>query len=119
MVGHFVCPYGRSISDKFALGYALGAQRKRVHEIAGLVPDSLMNKTVEARLDEPDTSGNYTLEGFSQMLDQTVRLVARIALLRVRSPVFAIRVELNRSPTRAGIAHIARQPSIYKGRVWL
>jgi adenylate kinase len=75
----------------------LGRTASGFMNMGELVPDSLIEKMVEARLDEPDTARGYILDGFPRTLDQAVWLIGRIAALRERIPVFAVRIQMKRS----------------------
>ena len=76
---------------------SLGRTAKEFMDIGELVPDSLIKKMVEARLDQPDTARGYILDGFPRTLDQTVWLIEKITALPEKFPVFAVRIHVSRS----------------------
>ena len=97
---------GDLLRANVAAGTELGAQAKTVMDAGRLVPDELVNRMVDRRLQEPDTARGYLLDGFPRTLAQAEwldeELECRAAGSANRSedcpPVIAvsIRVEYNR-----------------------
>jgi hypothetical protein len=56
-----------------AKGTSLGVVAKEIMGRGELVPDSLVNEMVAARLDEPDTAEGYILDGFPRTLPPRAR----------------------------------------------
>jgi adenylate kinase len=60
-----------------------------------LVPDSLVNEMVAARLQEPDTATGYILDGFPRTLAQAGWLDGRLAGTPQGLPVVAVSIQVN------------------------
>ena len=78
-------------------GTALGKAAREVMQRGELVPDSLVNEMVAARLLEPDTARGYILDGFPRTLPQAGWLDGRLAKETKGLPVVAVslRVDYN------------------------
>jgi adenylate kinase len=78
-------------------GTALGKAAREVMQRGELVPDSLVNEMVAARLLEPDTVRGYILDGFPRTLPQASWLDGRLAKETKALPVVAVslRVDYN------------------------
>src|ERR1700751_5369128 len=68
-------------------GTALGKIAKETMDRGELVPDSLVNDMVAARLREPDTIKGYILDGFPRTLPQAGWLDGRLATESMALPV--------------------------------
>jgi adenylate kinase len=82
----------RSNRDK---GTPLGREAKEVMDRGELVPDSLVNGMVAARLQEPDTSNGYILDGFPRTLPQADWLDGRLAAQPDALPVIAVSIQVD------------------------
>jgi adenylate kinase len=60
-----------------------------------LVPDSLVNEMVAARLQEPDTANGYILDGFPRTLVQAGWLDGRLAAQATSLPVVAVSIHVD------------------------
>jgi adenylate kinase len=60
-----------------------------------LVPDSLVNEMVAARLVEPDTVRGYILDGFPRTLPQAGWLDGRLAAQQLALPVVAVSISVD------------------------
>jgi len=60
-----------------------------------LVPDSLVNDMVAARLQEPDTIKGYILDGFPRTLPQAGWLDARLGAQQVSLPLVAVSIHVD------------------------
>jgi adenylate kinase len=60
-------------------GTPLGRAAKEIMDRGELVPDSLVNEMVATRLQEPDTTNGYILDGFPRTLPQAGWLDGRLA----------------------------------------
>jgi adenylate kinase len=78
-------------------GTALGKAAREVMQRGELVPDSLVNEMVAARLLEPDTVRGYILDGFPRTLPQASWLDGRLLKETKGLPVVAVslRVDYN------------------------
>src|SRR5579872_1406333 len=59
-------------------GTALGRKAKEVMAAGKLVPDELVNEMVAQRLQQPDTSNGYILDGYPRTIGQAEWLDARV-----------------------------------------
>ena len=76
-------------------GTVLGKIAKETMDRGELVPDSLVNEMVAARLMEPDTVGGYILDGFPRTLPQAGWLDGRLAAERMALPVVAVSIHVD------------------------
>src|SRR3954454_2346809 len=76
-------------------GTALGRIAKETMDRGELVPDSLVNQMVAARLQEPDTIKGYILDGFPRTLPQAGWLDARLAAQHVSLPLVAVSLHVD------------------------
>ena len=67
-----------------AQGTSLGRAAKEIMGRGELVPDSLVNEMVAARLQQPDTANGYILDGFPRTLGQADWLDSRLAAQAAR-----------------------------------
>ncbi len=78
-----------------AQGTPLGKTAKEIMGRGDLVPDSLVNEMVAARLLEPDTARGYILDGFPRTLGQANWLDDRLAAQIESLPVVAVDIQVN------------------------
>ena len=76
-------------------GTPLGKIAKATMDRGELVPDSLVNDMVAARLQEPDTIKGYILDGFPRTLPQAGWLDARLAAQQVSLPLVAVSIHVD------------------------
>ena len=78
-------------------GTPLGVIARETMDRGELVPDSLVNEMVAARLQEPDTIKGYILDGFPRTLPQAGWLDGRLTNQTMSLPVVAVsmRVDYN------------------------
>lgn len=67
--------FRKNIAD----GTPLGVQVKAIVDAGDYVPDSLTNALVAGRLDEPDASGGFLLDGYPRTTDQVSYLTDLLA----------------------------------------
>jgi adenylate kinase len=79
-----------NVAQKTALGKAAREAMQR----GNLVPDSLVNEMVAARLVEPDTVRGYILDGFPRTLPQAKWLDGHLAAQPETLPVIAVRLHV-------------------------
>src|SRR3974390_28055 len=70
---------GDLLRANVAQGTPLGKAAKEIMHRGELVPDSLVNEMVAVRLQEPDTSNGYILDGFPRTLAQAHWLDGRLS----------------------------------------
>jgi adenylate kinase len=76
-------------------GTPLGIIARETMERGELVPDSLVNEMVAARLVEPDTVRGYILDGFPRTLPQAGWLDGRLAAQQLALPVVAVSISVD------------------------
>lgn len=65
---------GDMLRDAVARGTALGREVAATLDAGGLVPDDMIIRVVDARLQQPDTTAGFVLDGFPRTLPQAVAL---------------------------------------------
>jgi adenylate kinase len=76
-------------------GTPLGKIAKATMDRGELVPDSLVNDMVAARLQEPDTIKGYILDGFPRTLPQAGWLDGRLSNQTMSLPVVAVSIHVD------------------------
>jgi len=76
-------------------GTPLGIIARETMDRGELVPDSLVNEMVAARLVEPDTIRGYILDGFPRTLPQAGWLDGRLAAQQLALPVVAVSISVD------------------------
>jgi adenylate kinase len=76
-------------------GTPLGIIARETMDRGELVPDSLVNEMVAARLIEPDTVRGYILDGFPRTLPQAGWLDGRLAAMQLCLPVVAVNISVD------------------------
>jgi adenylate kinase len=86
---------GDLLRANVAQGNSLGKAAREVMQRGELVPDSLVNEMVAARLLEPDTVRGYILDGFPRTLPQASWLDGRLAARTEGLPVVAVSLHVD------------------------
>jgi adenylate kinase len=86
---------GDLLRSHVAQGTALGRAAKEIIGRGELVPDTMVNEMVAARLLEPDTVRGYILDGFPRTLGQARWLDERLAAQVGALPVVAVSIQVN------------------------
>jgi adenylate kinase len=86
---------GDLLRANVAKGTPLGKVAKELMGRGELVPDSLVNEMVAARLKEPDASKGYILDGFPRTLGQANWLDGRLAAENNALPVIAVSIQVD------------------------
>ena len=86
---------GDLLRANVAEGTKVGKVAKEIMGRGELVPDSLVDEMVAARLLQPDTARGYILDGFPRTLGQAQWLDARIAAQIESLPVVAVNIQVN------------------------
>jgi adenylate kinase len=86
---------GDLLRGNVAQGTNLGKTAKEIMARGELVPDSLVDEMVAARLLEPDTARGYILDGFPRTLGQAHWLDGRLAAQIESLPVVAVSIQVN------------------------
>jgi len=87
---------GELLRSNVAEDTFLGRSVKEIISRGDLVPDSLINEMVEARLSEPDTRYGYILDGFPRTLDQAMWLTELLTKLHGGTPFLPIHVHMGK-----------------------
>ncbi len=85
---------GDLLRANVAEGTKLGIAAKEIMARGELVPDSLVDEMVAARLLEPDTARGYILDGFPRTLGQANWLDGRLAAQIEALPVVAVSIQV-------------------------
>jgi adenylate kinase len=86
---------GDLLRANVAKGTPLGKVAKELMGRGELVPDSLVDEMVAARLKEPDTAKGYILDGFPRTLGQAGWLDGRLASEGQPLPVIAVSIQVD------------------------
>jgi adenylate kinase len=85
---------GDLLRGNVAKGTELGKIAKEIMGRGELVPDSLVNEMVAVRLQEPDTTKGFILDGFPRTLVQANWLDGRLAAQANTLPVIAVSIQV-------------------------
>jgi adenylate kinase len=86
---------GDLLRGNVSRGTDLGRLAKEIMGRGELVPDSLVEDMVAARLLEPDTGKGYILDGFPRTLGQAAWLDGKLAARTQGLPVVAVSIQVN------------------------
>jgi adenylate kinase len=86
---------GDLLRANVAAGTSLGRVAKEIMGRGELVPDSLVDEMVAARLKKPDTAKGYILDGFPRTLGQANWLDDRLAQDSQGLPVIAVSIQVD------------------------
>ena len=70
---------GDMLRDEVARGTDLGREAKPIMDAGGLVPDELVVRMIDARLNQPDASRGVLLDGYPRTLAQATALNSMLA----------------------------------------
>ena len=84
---------GDMLREAIAAGTPLGLQVKPIYDAGELVPDEIMVGLIRERLEEPDTTDGFALDGFPRTIRQAEALDATLREVgRELTVVFALQV---------------------------
>jgi adenylate kinase len=86
---------GDLLRANVAQSTTLGKAARESMQRGELVPDSLVNEMVAARLTEPDTARGYILDGFPRTLPQATWLDGRLATQPNALPIIAVNLKVD------------------------
>jgi adenylate kinase len=98
LVKHWGIPHistGDLLRANAAKGTTLGKASKEIMQRGELVPDSLVDDMVAERLEKPDTTKGYILDGFPRTLGQVAWLDGRLAAESGSLPVIAVMIQVD------------------------
>ena len=70
---------GDMLRDEVARDTALGREARPIMDAGGLVPDDLVVRMIESRLNDPDAARGVLLDGFPRTVPQAIALDAMLA----------------------------------------
>jgi adenylate kinase len=76
---------GDMLRERIAAGDALGMEAAGIMQAGGLVPDALVNRMVEDRIEQPDCEKGFILDGYPRTVDQARLLGGLLAARRGNS----------------------------------
>ena len=86
---------GDLLRGNVADGTEFGKMADEIMKCGRLVPDSLVNDMVAARLEQPDTANGFILDGFPRTLVQAEWIDGRIAQHPGSLPVVAVKIQVD------------------------
>lgn len=86
---------GDMLRERIAAGDALGMEAGQIMQSGGLVPDSIVNRMVEDRIEQPDAVKGFILDGYPRTVDQARLLSALLASRGVAPLVVHLKVDYN------------------------
>jgi adenylate kinase len=86
---------GDMLRERVAAGDALGMQASSVMQAGGLVPDDVVNRMVEDRIEEPDCQNGFILDGFPRTVHQARLLSEVLAAKGINPLVVHLKVDYN------------------------
>jgi adenylate kinase len=86
---------GDMLRERVAAGDALGLEAARVMQAGGLVPDEVVNRMVEDRIEQPDCEKGFILDGFPRTVSQARLLSAVLAAKGIDPVVVHLKVDYN------------------------
>jgi len=86
---------GDLLRANVAEGTDFGKMAHEIMQCGGLVPDTLVNDMVAARLEDPDTTNGFILDGFPRTLPQAEWIDGRIAAHPGSLPVVAVKIQVD------------------------
>ncbi len=86
---------GDMLREHIACGDALGMEAATIMQAGGLVPDAVVNRMVEDRIDQPDSQKGFILDGYPRTVDQSRLLSGLLAARGIRPMVVHLKVDYN------------------------
>ena len=77
---------GQILRDNVQRGTAMGREADPIMKSGGLVPDSLVNRMIEDRLQQPDVASGFILDGYPRTAAQAEALDALLVKIGRRPP---------------------------------
>jgi len=86
---------GDMLRERIASGDPLGMEVSAIMQSGGLVPDAMVNRMVEDRIDQPDAEKGFILDGFPRTVDQARLLCGLLAARSIAPLVVHLKVDYN------------------------
>lgn len=91
---------GDMLRERVASGDELGKAVAGIMQSGALVPDELVNRLVEDRIDQPDCANGFVLDGYPRTVSQAWLLAVLLAAKQVPAVVVHLKVDYNVIITR-------------------
>ncbi len=86
---------GDMLRERLASGDGVGQIAAEIMRSGGLVPDELVNKMVEERIEQPDAKRGFILDGYPRTVAQANLLDCLLRLKQIRAVVVHLKVDYN------------------------
>lgn len=86
---------GDMLRERVASGDALGQEAASIMQAGGLVPDKMVNRMVEDRIEQPDCEKGFILDGFPRTVEQARQLAGALAARYIDPLVVFLKVDYN------------------------
>jgi len=86
---------GDMLRERIAAGDDLGKAVTGIMQSGGLVPDEMVNKMVEDRIEQPDTARGFILDGYPRTVGQASLLDSLLRVKNIRAVVVHLKVDYN------------------------
>jgi adenylate kinase len=86
---------GDMLRARVASGDELGKAVAGIMQSGGLVPDEMVNRMVEDRIEQPDAVGGFMLDGYPRTVAQAQLLDCVLQTKRIRTVVVHLKVDYN------------------------
>jgi adenylate kinase len=86
---------GDMLRERVASGDALGMEAAGIMQSGGLVPDAMVNRMVEDRIEQLDCAKGFILDGFPRTVEQARQLAGVLAVRHIDPLVVFLKVDYN------------------------
>lgn len=86
---------GDMLRERVAAGDALGMEAASIMQSGGLVPDAMVNRMVEDRIEQPDCKTGFILDGFPRTVSQAGLLAELLKTKGINPLVMHLKVDYN------------------------
>jgi adenylate kinase len=86
---------GDMLRERVASGDELGKAAAAIMQLGGLVPDEMVNKMVEERIEQPDAARGFILDGYPRTVAQAQLLDCVLKSKRISAMVDHLKVDYN------------------------
>lgn len=86
---------GDMLRERVASGDGLGQEAASIMQSGGLVPDAMVNRMVEERIEQPDCEKGFILDGFPRTVEQARLLAGVLAAKGLNPLVMHLKVDYN------------------------
>lgn len=84
---------GDMLRERLESGDGLGKTVAEIMHSGGLVPDELVNRLVEERIEKPDAQGGFILDGYPRTVAQAALLDGLLQAKQIRAVVIHLKVD--------------------------